>query len=121
MVGLLRPVHARPTRNSGVPKDLCGPKGRARLGEQVLPEDEQRAVERHLREFDRRSEDLKVVERDLARSALAEESATRLMTIPGIDMVVALALKAAMGNVDRFENPQKLVSYLGLNARPGRT
>ena len=96
-------------------QDLCGPRGRAWLAEQVVPEDERLAVERHLREFDRLGEDLKVVERDLARSALADESVTRLMTIPGIDMVVALALKAAIGDIARFERPQKLVSYLGLN------
>ena len=96
-------------------QDLCGSKGRAWLGEQVLPEDERLAVERHLREFDRLGDDLKVVERDLARSALADESVTRLMTIPGVDMVVALALMAAIGDVERFEAPQKLVSYLGLN------
>ena len=86
-------------------QDLCGPRGRAWLSEQVLPEDE-RLGPRHLREFDRLGEDLKVVERDLARSALADESVTRLMTIPGIDMVVALALKAAIGDVRRFAAPQ---------------
>jgi transposase len=96
-------------------QDLCGPRGRAWLAEQVVPEDERLAVERHLREFDRLGDDLKVIERDLARSALADESVTRLMTIPGIDMVVALALKAAIGDIARFESPQKLVSYLGLN------
>jgi transposase len=96
-------------------QDLCGPKGRAWLGEQILPEDERLAVERHLREFDRLGDDLRVVERDLARSALADEGVMRLMTIPGIDMVVALALKAAIGGVGRFESPQKLVGYLGLN------
>jgi transposase len=96
-------------------QDLCGPTGRGWLAAQILPEDERLAVERHLREFDRLGDDLKVVERDLARSALADESVTRLMTIPGIDMVVALALAAAIGDVARFEAPQKLVSYLGLN------
>jgi hypothetical protein len=96
-------------------QDLCGPKGRAWLAEQVVPEDERLSIERHLREFDRLGEDLKVIERDLARSALADESVTRLMTIPGVDMVVALALKAAIGDIGRFESPQKLVSYLGLN------
>jgi transposase len=95
--------------------DLCGPKGRAWLSEQILPDDERSAIERHLREFDRLAEDLRVIERDLARSALADESVARLMTIPGIDMVVALALAAAIGDVQRFEAPQKLVSYLGLN------
>jgi hypothetical protein len=96
-------------------QDLCGPTGRAWLAKQILPEDERLAIERHMREFDRLGDDLKVVERDLARAALADESVTRLMAIPGIDMVVALALKAAIGDAARFESPQKLVSYLGLN------
>jgi transposase len=37
------------------------------------------------------------------------------MTIPGIDMVVALGIQAATGEVGRFARPQHLVSYLGLN------
>src|SRR5438045_7401649 len=60
-------------------------------------------------------EDLKVIEQDLARSALADDSVKRLMTIPGIDMVVALAMTAAIGEIGRFARPEKLVSYLGLN------
>jgi transposase len=56
-----------------------------------------------------------VIERDLARSALADEGVQRLMTIPGVDMVVALAMAAAIGDVARFSEPQKLVGYLGLN------
>src|ERR1700733_3759267 len=95
--------------------DLCGASGRTWLFHQVLPEDERLAVERHLREFDRLGEDLKVIERDLARSALGDEGVKRLMTIPGVDMVVALAIAAAIGDVGRFEQSQKLVSYLGLN------
>jgi hypothetical protein len=95
--------------------ELCGPKGRAWLSEQILPDDERSAIERHLREFDRLAEDLRVIERDLARSALADVSVARLMTIPGIDMVVVLALAAAIGDIQRFEAPEKLVSYLGLN------
>src|SRR5262249_37648207 len=92
-----------------------GPKGRAWLSEQILPGDERLAVERHLREFDRLAGDLRVIERDLARSALADERVKRLMTIPGIDMVVALALVAAIGDIERFGRPEKLVGYLGLN------
>ena len=56
-----------------------------------------------------------MIERDLARSALADERVKRLMTIPGIDMVVALALVAAIGEIERFTKPEKLVGYLGLN------
>ena len=80
-----------------------------------MPGDERLVVERHLREFDRLGEDLKVIERDLARSALADEGVKRLMTIPGVDMIVALAIVATIGEVGRFEQSQKLVSYLGRN------
>jgi transposase len=96
-------------------QDLCGSKGRAWLLNQVVPEDERLAIERHLREFDRLGEDLKVIERDLARSALGDERIKRLMTIPGVDMVVALAMTAAIGEISRFHKPEKLVSYFGLN------
>ena len=96
-------------------QDLCGPAGRAWLCEQILPGDERLAVERHLREFDRLSDDLKVIERDLAQSALADDRVKRLMTIPGVDMVVALALVAAIGDIARFARPEQLVGYLGLN------
>jgi transposase len=37
------------------------------------------------------------------------------MSTEKIDMVVALALTAAIGDIQRFEAPEKLVSYLGLN------
>jgi len=95
--------------------DLLGPKGRAWLLGQALPADEQDAVARHLREHDRLSEDLRVVEREIARDALADEDTKRLMTVPGIDMVVATGLLAAIGPVERFAGPDKLVAYLGLN------
>ena len=67
-------------------QDLCGPTGRAWLSEQILPGDERLAVERHLREFDRLTDDLKAIECDLAQSALADDRVKRLMTIPGVDM-----------------------------------
>jgi transposase len=96
-------------------EDLFGRKGRAWLSAQKLPEDERQAVDRHVREHDRLSEDLRVVERDLAQKALADPEAKRLMTVPGIDMVVAVGLLAAIGDAGRFASPQHLVSYLGLN------
>ena len=70
--------------------DLFGGKGRAWLRAQDLPGDEQEAVEQHIQEYDRLTEVLKGIERDIARAALADPNVTRLMTIPGIDMVVAV-------------------------------
>jgi transposase len=95
--------------------DIAGPKGRAWLLAQQLPDDETAAIERHLREYDRLSEDLRVLERELARDALGSAETKRLMTIPGIDMVVAVGLLAAIGPIDRFTSPSRLVAFLGLN------
>ncbi len=85
--------------------ELFGVRGRAWLLAQPLPPDEKEAVERHPREYDRLGEDLKVVERELAREALTSTSIKRLMTILGIDMVVALGLSAAIGPISRFPGP----------------
>lgn len=95
--------------------DLFGGKGRAWLRAQVLPDDERVAIERHLEEYDRQTAAQKVVERDIACVALADANVRRLMTVPGIDMVVAVGMMAAIGRVDRFAAPEKLVAYLGLN------
>lgn len=95
--------------------DLFGGKGRAWLRAQYLPEDEREAAWRHIQEYDRLSEALKGVERDIAKAALGDRNVTRLMTIPGIDMVVAVGLMAAIGRIERFDKPDKLAAYIGLN------
>jgi transposase len=95
--------------------NMFGRKGRAWLSAQKLPEDERMAIERHVREIDRLGEDLKVIQRDLAQYGLADLRVKQLMTVPGLDMIVATALVAAIGDVSRFGSPRKLVSYLGLN------
>jgi transposase len=95
--------------------DLFGAAGRAWLAAQWLPEDERAAVGRHVQGIDRLGEELRAVERDVARHALEDAAVKRLMTIPGVDMVVAVGLAAAVGEVTRFASPQRLVAYLGLN------
>lgn len=39
------------------------------------------------------------------------------MTIPGVDVTVAVNLIAAIGDIRRFRAPTKLVGYLGLDPR----
>ena len=97
--------------------DLFGGKGRAWLRAQVLPDDETAAVERHLAEYDRLSSALKDIEKDIAQAALADANVNRMMTIPGIDMIVAVGVMAAIGRIDRFVSPDALVAYIGLKPR----
>jgi transposase len=97
--------------------DLFGRKGRGWLAEQELPADERILVDSALRRLDLAGAELALVERELAAYALASPDTLRLMTIPGVDMVVAISLVAAIGDVSRFRTSGKLVSYLGLDPR----
>ena len=57
------------------------------------------------------------IERAIARQALASEDIRRLMTIPGVDLVTAAAVMAAIGDVRRFQSARKLVGCLGLDPK----
>jgi transposase len=58
-----------------------------------------------------------LIDKELARIAMRCEDTKRLMTIPGVDVTVAMSITAAVGDFQRFSSPNKLVSYLGLNPR----
>ena len=117
-------VHAILHRNL-IPRcpaaDLFGIKGRAWLAQQDLPPDEQAAATALLRQLDFHAEELRLIDRDLARVGLAEDdigaAVRRLMSIPGVDATVALSIVAAVGDFTRFRTPEKLVCYFGLNPR----
>jgi transposase len=57
------------------------------------------------------------VDEQLLQQARVSESAKLLMTIPGIDVTVAIGLLAAIDDIQRFPAPQKLASYFGLVPR----
>src|SRR5919204_4771430 len=97
--------------------DLFGHKGRAWLAAQDLPPDEHQAVGALLRQLDFHGQELRIVDAELGRVALERAEVRRLLTIPGVDATVALAIVAAVGDFQRFSSPQRLVSYLGLDPR----
>ena len=97
--------------------DLFNRRGREWLARQPLPEDERAAIVRHVRELDRLAKDLAVLDHDIAEDALEDAAINRLLTITGVNLTVAAGLMAAIGDIARFESPQKLVSYFGLNPR----
>lgn len=97
--------------------DLFNKRGREWLTRQPVPEDERVAITRHIRELDRLGEDLAILDRDIAQDALEDKPIRRLLTITGVNLTVAAGLMAAIGSIDRFSSPQKLVSYFGLNPR----
>jgi len=97
--------------------DLLGAAGRAWLAEQELAAEEAETLAGCLRQVDFLDAEIEAIDRRLAEWALASPEARRLMTIPGIDVGVAVALMAAIGDVSRFPSARQLVAYLGLDPR----
>jgi transposase len=115
-------VHAVLARNLlGRPpvSDLFGRKGRAWLAEQAagLPLDERLSVDAGVRQVDFLAGEIEQLDRILGADALSDPDALRLMTLPGVSVVTAIALLAAIGNITRFATPRHLVAYLGLDPR----
>ena len=56
-------------------------------------------------------------DQQLPKTAAVDEQAQLLMTIPGVDVTVAIGLLAAIDDIRRFPSPGKLASYFGLVPR----
>ena len=97
--------------------DAFGKAGRAWLGELDLPVDERLTLDGCLRQIDFLDHEIAVLDREIARLALAWPEVLRLMTVPGVNVQTAAAFMASVGDIGRFSSPRKLVSYLGLDPR----
>lgn len=69
-------------------------------------------------QLDTEAQRRKRLTRLIAQQVAAEPLMLRAMKLLGIGMINAFALLAIIGDVRRFERPEKLVAYLGLN--PGQ-
>ncbi|MFC2254065.1 transposase [Labrys portucalensis] len=58
-----------------------------------------------------------IIDKEIAADALDDAAIARLLTITGINLTVAAGIVAAIGDINRFSSPQKLVSYFGLTPR----
>ncbi len=96
---------------------LFGKGGRRWLSEVPLPADEKELLARQLDELDWLNGRLEVLDRKLARTALDDKRARKLMTVAGISSVIATAVMASIGDISRFDRPEKLASYFGLTPR----
>ena len=97
--------------------DLFGVKGRRWLGEQQLPVVERETVDSAVRQVDFLDGEIAEVEKLVAAEALSWPQVTRLMTVPGVNVIVAATFMAAVGDIRRFPDRRKLTAYLGLDPR----
>src|SRR5215218_7525741 len=109
---LMRNLKGRPPMT-----DVFGKSGRPWLGKLELPPDERQTVDGCLREIDFLDGEIAMLEKEIAQHALASEDIQRLMTVPGVSLMTAATFIAAVGEIDRFASPRKLVGYLGLDPK----
>lgn len=72
----------------------------------------------HLRVLDER---IAAYDRELEHLARANETASRLMTVPGVGPLTALAAVASVGHAREFENGRQFAAWLGLVPRQWST
>jgi transposase len=97
--------------------DLFGVKGRAWLAEQQLALTERETVDSAMRQVTFLDTEIAEVEKLIAAEALSWPEVKRLMTVPGVNVIVAATFMAAVGDIRRFPDRRKLTGYLGLDPR----
>jgi transposase len=113
----LHAVLARNLKGRPPMSDVFGVGGREWLSALELPADERETVAGCLRQVDFLDREVDALERELARMALASAEIRRLMSVPGVNLISAATFWATVGDIDRFETPKRLVSYVGLDPR----
>ena len=97
--------------------DLFGKKGRQWLAELELPVEERETLDSGLRQIDFLDGEVALVEQAIAHDTLNWPDARRLMTVPGVNLIVAVTFLATVGDIHRFPDRRKLVGYLGLDPK----
>ena len=70
-----------------------------------------------MRQVDFLDAEIAEVEKVIAAEALSWPEVKRLMTVPGVNVIVAATFMAAVGDIRRFPDRRKLTAYLGLDPR----
>jgi transposase len=109
---LMRCLKGRPPAS-----DLFGVKGRRWLSELELPTAERETVDAAMRQVEFLDSEIAAVEQLIAAEALCWPEVKRLMTVPGVNVIVAATFVAAIGDIRRFPDRRKLTGYLGLDPR----
>jgi transposase len=94
--------------------DLFSTKGRTWLTQVELPARARTLIDSDLRLLAACEQELATLDQTLVQEAHAEPRVRLLMTLPGVDYTVALALVAVLGDVARFTDGDHAAAYLGL-------
>ena len=97
--------------------DAFGAAGRRWLEDLELPEEEAITLAGCLRQIDALDLEVRELDRSLARRLVGSAEVRRLLSVPGVNLVVAATFLAYVGDAARFPDARRLVGYLGLDPR----
>lgn len=85
-----------------------------RVRELKLPEEIEQTLEPLLVVIEKLSEQIQVMDVRLKQAAAEDETVNRLMSVPGVGVVTAIAFAAVIDDCRRFGSAKQVRSYLGL-------
>jgi len=94
--------------------DLFSKRGRAWLSSLELEPEGALTLQRYLQQLDFIEADIAAFDQRIAVDSYQNPQVKLLLTLPGVDIIVAQTLLSALGDIERFPNPDKAAAYLGL-------
>src|SRR5580658_5826532 len=90
-------------------------------GEIVVPDCVRAALRPLVGQIDALDEAIAAIDKELAASVKADDTARRLMTIPGVGPVTASAIMATIQDASAFASGREFAAFLGLTPRQNST
>lgn len=97
--------------------DLFGLRGREFLRQLELGEPYQTELERLLYLIELLDKEVGTLEKRLRKYVVKDERGKLLLSIPGVGVILAYAILAEVGEIERFSSARKFSSYCGLVSR----
>jgi transposase len=94
--------------------DIFGARGLKKMAQLQLPRQDMVTLARYLEELKMHVSHHRQQETELARVAASDKDVKLLMTIPGVNVFTAVAMKARIGDISRFPTKKHLSSYAGV-------
>jgi transposase len=95
-------------------KDIFSKKGLAWLKRTELPASERTLLDEDLELHTTVEAQIKALEKQIQADNAANPTATRLLTLPGVGVILAPVIAMEIDTIGRFNSPEKLCAYAGL-------
>lgn len=97
--------------------EIFGKVGMAWLRTVSLDKEGRTAIDSDLRLLETLEKEIGLLDEELSKKGYGDPRVKLLMTLPGVDVSVAMTLLSAWGDIERFSEADKAASYLGLVPR----